>query len=62
MHQGISPIYESELEEFNEEKHYGKLALLYKVVYGNTDVIYVAVEAPENEDGSASYRMSKKKH
>lgn len=57
MRQGISPIYEKELEELMI-RHYesGRLDYTtdYKVAYRDADVIFIGVGTPEQADGSAN--------
>ncbi|MDO0824929.1 UDP-glucose/GDP-mannose dehydrogenase family protein [Desulfosporosinus nitroreducens] len=55
MQQGISPIYEQDLEELmyiNEEKL--GYTTDYKSVYKNADAIFIGVGTPEQPDGSAN--------
>ena len=54
---GISPIYEPELDVLIEKNaHKNKLFFTtdYKSVYAESDVIFIGVGTPENEDGSAN--------
>lgn len=55
MEQGISPIYEQDLEALmylNKERL--SYTTDYKVAYKNADVIFVGVGTPEQPDGSAN--------
>ncbi|WP_282433350.1 UDP-glucose/GDP-mannose dehydrogenase family protein [Desulfosporosinus sp. FKA] len=55
MQQGISPIYEQDLEELmslNEERL--NYTMDYKSVYKNADAIFIGVGTPEQTDGSAN--------
>ncbi|EQB22654.1 UDP-glucose dehydrogenase [Dehalobacter sp. UNSWDHB] len=55
MQQGISPIYEQDLEELmflnNDRLTY---TTDYKLAYKNADVIFIGVGTPEQPDGSAN--------
>lgn len=54
---GISPIYEPELDVLIEKNaNAGKLAFTteYAQAYAQSDVIFIGVGTPENEDGSAN--------
>ena len=54
MQQGISPIYEQDLEELmhlNEERL--TYTMDYKSAYKNADAIFIGVGTPEQPDGSA---------
>ena len=55
MKQGVSPIFETELENLMEKN---KARLTYtldgKSAYRNADVIFIAVGTPERKDGSAN--------
>ena len=55
MRQGISPIYEKDLEnlmEINKERL--NYTTNYKEAYQEADVIFIGVGTPEREDGSAN--------
>ena len=55
MRQGISPIYEKDLEnlmEINKERL--NYTTNYKEAYQDADVIFIGVGTPEKEDGSAN--------
>ena len=55
MKQGVSPIYESELESLMEKnKERLTYTLDWKYAYQDADVIFVAVGTPERKDGSAN--------
>lgn len=55
MQQGISPIYEKDLEELMEvNKERLNYTTNYKEAYSNADVIFIGVGTPEKEDGSAN--------
>ena len=55
MRQGISPIYEENLEELmNENKERLTYTTDYKMAYSNADVIFIGVGTPERSDGSAN--------
>ncbi|MEM5011278.1 UDP-glucose/GDP-mannose dehydrogenase family protein [Niallia taxi] len=57
LNKGISPIYEPNLDELIVKNHKeGKLAFTtdYRSAYANSDVIFIGVGTPENEDGSAN--------
>ena len=55
MKQGISPIYEKDLEELmNLNKESLNYTTDYKIAYQNEEVIFVGVGTPEKEDGSAN--------
>lgn len=57
MRQGISPIYETGIEQFMKENMEAN-RLFFTTdgarAYREADVIYIAVGTPENEDGSAN--------
>jgi len=57
LNKGISPIYEPQLDTLIvKNTHEGKLAFTtdYKNTYAKSDVIFIGVGTPENEDGSAN--------
>lgn len=55
MKQGISPIYEQDLEELMfKNKDRLDYTLDYKNAYKDADVIFIGVGTPEREDGSAN--------
>ncbi|WP_379970609.1 UDP-glucose dehydrogenase family protein [Ectobacillus sp. sgz5001026] len=57
LNQGISPIYEPGLDELIlKNKNEGRLQFTtdYQNAYAHSDVIFIAVGTPENEDGSAN--------
>lgn len=57
LRQGISPIYEPGLDELiikNTEKGNLSFTTDYKHAYAHSDVIFIGVGTPENEDGSAN--------
>lgn len=57
LRQGISPIYEPELDKLivkNMEKGNLTFTTDYKSSYARSDVIFIGVGTPENEDGSAN--------
>lgn len=55
MQQGISPIYEKDLEELMQEnKERLTYTTDYKMAYSNADVIFIGVGTPEKIDGSAN--------
>lgn len=57
MKQGISPIYEADLEELMKKNNAtGRLTYTtdYKDAYSNADVIFIGVGTPEQPDGSAN--------
>ena len=57
MRRGISPIYESGLEELMRKNNAaGRLHYTsdYKAAYKNADVIFIGVGTPEQPDGSAN--------
>ncbi|MEI2463278.1 UDP-glucose dehydrogenase family protein [Niallia taxi] len=57
LNKGISPIYEPQLDELIvKNAQSGKLAFTtdYEVAYSRSDVIFIGVGTPENEDGSAN--------
>lgn len=57
LNKGISPIYEPELEDLIVKNiKDGKLFFTtdYRNAYENSDVIFIGVGTPENEDGSAN--------
>lgn len=57
LNQGISPIYEPELDELivnNLKSQKMVFTTDYQSVYAESDVIFIGVGTPENEDGSAN--------
>lgn len=57
MKQGISPIYEKDLEELMQRNYQeGRLDYTtdYKVAYRDADAIFIGVGTPEQPDGSAN--------
>lgn len=57
MRQGISPIYEADLEELMQKNHQaGRLHYTtdYKTAYKEADAIFIGVGTPEQPDGSAN--------
>ncbi len=57
MKQGISPIYEADLEELMKKNYaLGRLDYTndYKSAYKNADAIFIGVGTPEQPDGSAN--------
>lgn len=55
MNQGISPIYEPELEELmNKNKEKLTYTTDYASAYKDADVIFIGVGTPEKKDGSAN--------
>ena len=57
MKQGISPIYEPQLEDLlkkNYKEHRLDFTTDYKNVYKDADLIFIGVGTPEREDGSAN--------
>ena len=55
MQQGISPIYEQDLEELmNKNKERLVYTTDYKNAYSEADVIFIGVGTPERRDGSAN--------
>lgn len=57
LRQGISPIYEPGLDDLiikNTEKGNLSFTTDYKHAYAHSDVIFIGVGTPENEDGSAN--------
>ncbi|WP_445506435.1 UDP-glucose dehydrogenase family protein [Niallia sp. 03190] len=57
LNKGISPIYEPELDELIvKNSKNNKLAFTtdYESAYADSDVIFIGVGTPENEDGSAN--------
>lgn len=57
LNKGISPIYEPQLDELIvKNAQAGKMAFTtdYESAYAQSDVIFIGVGTPENEDGSAN--------
>lgn len=57
LNKGISPIYEPQLDELivkNTREKKLSFTTDYKNAYANSDVIFIGVGTPENEDGSAN--------
>lgn len=57
LNKGISPIYEPQLDELivkNKKEHKLSFTTDYESAYANSDVIFIGVGTPENEDGSAN--------
>ncbi|MGF9856559.1 UDP-glucose/GDP-mannose dehydrogenase family protein [Priestia endophytica] len=57
LEQGISPIYEPQLDNLivnNLESGNIKFTTDYKNTYSQSDIIFIGVGTPENEDGSAN--------
>lgn len=57
LNKGISPIYEPGLDELllkNMKERKISFSTDFKSVYAKSDVIFIAVGTPENEDGSAN--------
>jgi UDPglucose 6-dehydrogenase len=57
MEQGVSPIYEADLEEFMKKNYAeGRLKYTtdYKSAYKNADAVFIGVGTPEQPDGSAN--------
>jgi UDPglucose 6-dehydrogenase len=60
MRQGISPIYEPDLDELmkkNIEKGRLHFTTSHKEAFAKAEVIYIAVGTPQKEDGSADLRF-----
>ena len=60
LKRGISPIYEPQLDKL-VSKNMGANQLSfttdYQYAYANSDVIFICVGTPENEDGSANLQF-----
>lgn len=57
LNKGISPIYEPQLDDMivkNTEAERLSFTANYKSAYAESDVIFIGVGTPENEDGSAN--------
>jgi len=57
LRRGISPIYEPELNDLitkNLEKKNLSFTTDYREAYAHSDVVFIGVGTPENEDGSAN--------
>lgn len=57
LNKGISPIYEPQLDELivkNSKDNNLSFTTDYESAYANSDVIFIGVGTPENEDGSAN--------
>lgn len=57
LNKGISPIYEPQLDELivkNSKDNKLSFTTDYESAYANSDVIFIGVGTPENEDGSAN--------
>ena len=57
LNKGISPIYEPDLDNLiikNSKEGKLKFTTDYATAYSNSDVIFIGVGTPENEDGSAN--------
>ncbi len=57
LKKGISPIFEPQLDDLivkNSRDHKLMFTTNYESAYANSDVIFIGVGTPENEDGSAN--------